>query len=320
MDVHLLREPEPASLEFLRSKLDQGVDLSLGDINQSSRETRVLVAGRPTPEELDALPGLRALIVPWTGIPTQTLDAVRGRSGLSLHNLHHNAAPTAELALALLLTAAKLILPHDRDLREGDWRRRYQAPESTLLAGRQALILGYGAIGRRIDRALQGLDVRVCVVRRSPERDSGREFSVDDLPDLLPETDFLVLALPLTAETAGLIGEKELELLPETALIVNVARGEIIQQGPLFRALKEGWIAGAGLDVWYCYPGDEKARSATFPGDYPFQELENVVLSPHRAGLVRETEILRMEALASLLNQAARGLPMDNQVDPELGY
>ncbi|RLC97713.1 MAG: hydroxyacid dehydrogenase, partial [Chloroflexi bacterium] len=268
-----------------------------------------------------AFPALQALIVPWTGIPPGTLELVREFPDLTLHNLHHNAAPVAEMAVALLLAAAKRIIPFDQALRKNDWRLRYQPPETILLERKRALILGYGEIGRRIGTALEGLGLEVVFIRRRAGADQEPGiYPPSALEELLPEVDFLVLALPLTAQTEGWIGEKELRLLPSSAVLVNVARGKVIDEVALFKALSEKWIFGAGLDVWFNYPGSREERGSTPPGEYPWGDLDNLVLSPHRGGLVRETEDLRMSALAELLNQAARGLPLSNRVDPDLGY
>ena len=136
----------------------------------------------------------------------------------------------------------------------------------------------------------------------------------------IPEADFLILALPLTSESKGRIGEKELRLLPPTAVIVNIARAAIIDEAALYQALKENRIFGAGLDVWFNYPGTPEERLGTPPGDYPWHTLDNLVMSPHRAGHVRETEAMRMKALADLLNEGARGKVLPNRVDLELGY
>ncbi|HDD55387.1 MAG TPA: hydroxyacid dehydrogenase [Chloroflexi bacterium] len=321
MHIHLLKEPEPHNLEILQAHLEKTLRLTMGEIRAEHSGAKILVAGRPSREQLAAFPALQALIVPWTGIPPGTLELVREFPDLTLHNLHHNAAPVAEMAVALLLAAAKRIIPFDQALRKNDWRLRYQPPETILLERKRALILGYGEIGRRIGTALEGLGLEVVFIRRRAGADQEPGiYPPSALEELLPEVDFLVLALPLTAQTEGWIGEKELRLLPSSAVLVNVARGKVIDEVALFKALSEKWIFGAGLDVWFNYPGSREERGSTPPGEYPWGDLDNLVLSPHRGGLVRETEGLRMSALAELLNQAARGLPLSNRVDPDLGY
>ena len=321
MHVHYLHPPDPQPLDYLKSLLDRDINISSGEIQSEHHLASVLVAGRPTHEELQMFKDLEILIVPWTGIPTETLEAVKEIPGLRLHNLHHNAAPVAELALALLFAVGKKIIPFDTELREGNWQLRYKESDSLLLAGKRALIVGYGQIGKRIGSALLALDVQVDAIKRSAgDEDASNVHSSDRLMDLLPETDFLFLALPLTEDTEHLIADTELKSLPNTAILVNVSRGNVVKQDALYSALKEREIYGAGLDVWYNYPADKESRSNTPPGDYPFHELDNIVFSPHRAGLVRETETLRMKALAGLLNASAKGKRITNEVNIDLGY
>ena len=109
-------------------------------------------------------------------------------------------------------------------------------------------------------------------------------------------------------------------LLPQGAVLVNVGRGPIVDEEALFRALRDGHLHSAGLDVWYNYPPDEESQDKTFPASQPFHELDNVVLSPHRGGATMESNFLRMEHLATLLNAVARGEPLANKVDIIAGY
>jgi phosphoglycerate dehydrogenase-like enzyme len=242
---------------------------------------------------------------------------------VAVHNLHYNAAPVAEMVLALLLSAAKFIVPLDRSLRGNDWSPRYEPSRSLLLEGKTALILGYGEIGQRVARMCHGLGMRVLVIRRSGVATENGKVEIHpagELEAVLPQADALLITLPHTPETDGLIGQNELALLPSEAVLVNIGRGGIVDEGALYRALKDGIICAAGLDVWYNYPAEEDARTNTPPSSYPFQELDNVVMSPHRAGHSRETDRLRMEHLAELLNTAARGEDIPNKVDLDAGY
>jgi phosphoglycerate dehydrogenase-like enzyme len=226
----------------------------------------------------------------------------------------------------LMLAAAKNILPMDHALRQSDWRPRYAPDTALLLTGKTALILGFGHIGRVLAKYLKAFDMKILATRNSVEsrefEDNIDIYSSSALRDLLPVTDFLVIALPLTTATEGLIGQDELALLPPEAILVNIGRGAIIDQAALYNALKQRRIAGAGIDVWYNYPKDEDARAHTLPANHPFHELDNVVMSPHRAGGLNtdDTERLRMSHLAVLLNAAAFGEEMPNRVDREKGY
>jgi phosphoglycerate dehydrogenase-like enzyme len=227
------------------------------------------------------------------------------------------------VALALLLAAAKFVIPYDKSFRDHDWTMRYEPNPSMLLNGKTALVLGYGAIGQYVGRVLNCMGMRVIGIRRNPgeETDGVAEIHrLAVLPELLPLANVLVITLPGTSQTEGLIGETELALLPSGAVLVNVGRGPIVDAGALYQSLKDGHLKGAGLDVWYNYPNDSESRSRTPPADYDFHELDNVVMSPHRGGGSEDSERLRMTHLAVLLNTAARDDPIPNLVDLDAGY
>jgi len=244
---------------------------------------------------------------------------------VSVHNLHHNAGPVAELALMLLLAAAKFALRYDSALRRSDWSPRYDRPAPTiLLEDRTALILGYGAIGRRVAAACRAVGMTTLATRRrlgAPTIEEGTEiYPASALHDLLPRADALIICLPHTPDTDGLIGAAELALLPEPAVLVNIGRGRIVDEKALYEALRDSRLAAAGLDVWYSYPPDEESRAKWQPSAYPFHELDTVIMSPHRGGATDETARLRMTALAEMLNDAAEGREIDNRVDLDAGY
>ncbi len=284
----------------------------------------ILVHPTPTSEWIEASPNLRAVVIPWAGVPEQTKALMKDYPDISVHNLHHNNFDTAEMALTLLLAAAKRLIPMDQALRMNDWTPRYEGPQAIVLRGKSALILGFGEIGQALASYCLGLGIKVSATKKHPDDYQGG-LDVDIYPDnlmndLLPTTDFLLIALPLTDETADLIGEEELNLLPDGSILVNIGRGPIVNQQALYNALKSGHLRAAGSDVWYNYPESKDSRSNTPPADFPFGDLENFVLSPHRGGMVEESEQQRAAALARLLNAANRGQPIPNTVDLVAGY
>ncbi|MFC2046225.1 NAD(P)-dependent oxidoreductase [Chloroflexota bacterium] len=327
LSVHVLgpRYGDDA-MRYLRANLHPDVLLTFGEDVPNPADYHVLVTGRPQREHLTASRNLRAVIVPWAGIPEPTHQLMLEFQHVAVHNLHHNALPVAEQAIALLLAAAKFLVPMDRSLRSGDWRPRYGPSPSLLLEGRTALVLGYGAIGQKVACLCQGLGMAVKAVRhQSPAaseraRDGIPIAGVDELHDLLPLANVLIVCLPHTPETMGIVGSPELGLLPPDAVLVNIGRGPTVDEAALYQALRDGTLYAAGLDVWYNYPADEAARSSTSPSKYPIHELDNVVMSPHRAGGSTGTERLRVIHLAKLLNAAASGEPMPNEVDLLAGY
>jgi phosphoglycerate dehydrogenase-like enzyme len=325
----VLSPSEQLDLDELHAAIDPGIRVTAGAPLPEPATFDVLVASQPALAQLQASPNLRALVIPFAGLPVETrallLDASNSLGHVAVYNLHHNTAQTAEMALALLLAAARLIVPNDQALRRGDWTLRYNPPRVTILHGKTVLILGYGAIGQQVGRVCQALGMAVLAVRRQPGAPAGEGVAVygpEALPELLPRADVLMITLPLTAQTQGLIGAAELAALPAGALLVNVGRGPVVDEEALYCALADGWLAAAGLDVWYTYPADEAAHASTFPSAYPFHELYNVVMSPHIGGGFGSpyTERQRMAHLARLLNALHRGDPAPNRVDLMLGY
>jgi phosphoglycerate dehydrogenase-like enzyme len=321
--VHLLRETDEAFKAYLRARLRPMVSVTFGRELPKPADHEILVAGRPSREHITASPDLQALIIPFAGLPPETVALMRDFPHVAVHNLHHNAVAAAEMAFTLLLAAAKFIVPIDRALRQQDWRPRYRPNPAVVLEGKTALILGFGAVGRRVAHLCRALGMEVLATRRrASSRGSETVHPPEALHSLLPGADALVIALPLTPETEGLIGREELALLPPKAVLVNVGRGPIVREDALYKALCDGTLHAAGLDVWYNYPEDEASRSNTPPSARPFHGLDNVVMSPHRAGTggAGEIEQRRMAHLARLLNAAAAGEEMPNRVDLDVGY
>lgn len=193
-----------------------------------------------------------------------------------------------------------------------EWRRF----RPKLLKGQSVGILGLGAIGREIARLCKAFGMKVIGVRRSggPESsfpDVDRVYPRDRLPELLAESDFVVLALPLTKETKGMVGEKELRGMKPSAYLINVARGAIVDEGALLRALEEKWISGAGLDVFIQEP---------LPPESKFYELPNVIFSPHISGDMPEYELRATEVFCENLRRYLAGEPFLHEVDKEKEY
>ncbi|MBS1712769.1 MAG: hydroxyacid dehydrogenase [Armatimonadetes bacterium] len=275
--------------------------------------TTYWVTSQATPEELDT-PGLQAVIVPWAGVPHPLMAQIAVRPDLKLYNLHHNGAATAEMAVGLLISAARGLAAADRGLRKGHWYGRMDEHRNVLLAGKRAAIVGYGAIGRRVAAALQALGMETVGIARSA---GDGHVGADALDDELARSHALVLCVPLTAETDGLVDARRIRLLREPRLLVNVSRGAVVVERDLYDACRDGTLFAAGIDTWYRYPQDGDRDVA--PSEFPFAELDNVVMSPHRGGDGDDTETLRTRALIALLQDVSEGVPV-KPVDPRLGY
>ena len=164
--VHLEEGFEDSQVQILRDALVPGVELTVGKAVPAS--TNILVSGRPDSEALEG-EALEAVIVPFAGIPPKTREALQQRPRLKLYNLHHNDMATAEMAIGLLLACARRIPLADRQMRDGVWRGRQDEGGAYLLAGRRAMIYGYGHIGRQIGRVLESLGMEIVGVRRGAD-------------------------------------------------------------------------------------------------------------------------------------------------------
>lgn len=223
-----------------------------------------------------------------------------------------NAPAVAEYALALLLALAKGF----PQLMAAQRRRRWQDTHMPQLAsGRTLGIVGFGHIGRELAHRALSLGMRVVAMRRSRAGDQSEQHEgitlVQDLHSLLRMSDYVVLALPLTKETEGLMGEAELRAMRPTAYLINVARGAIVSEEALLRALQEGWIAGAALDVFAREP---------LPRDHPLWKLPNVIISPHIAGIWEGYTEAVVELFCENLRRFLAGQPLMNLVERERGY
>jgi phosphoglycerate dehydrogenase-like enzyme len=312
--VHFWGTPEWS--QHLADSLSEIAACRFGE--EVDAHTEVLAKGRPTEEEFTTLHALKAVVIPFAGIPVQTRELLANRPHIKLYNLHHNSADTAEMAMALYMAVAKQIVVRDRNLRNGMWSEasfmRSGSGGSIRAAGKRALVLGYGAIGQRIARACEGMDMKVSAIRRNGPFDD-RIRPLEELDQLLPQTDALFVALPLTAETEGLMDARRIALLSETAIVSNIARGAIFDESALYDALRLNRLAGAGIDVWWNYP---KADEPCFPSNFPYHELDNVVMTPHVGGASDATEEDRWRALADLIRGIADGSA--KPASAELGY
>lgn len=225
---------------------------------------------------------------------------------------------TAELTWALILATARHIVRADRYVRSGEWYRSGTGwhPELFLgmeLRGKTLGIIGFGRIGRAVARiGAHGFGMRVLYYsrRRAPEeveREIGAEYV--PLEHLLRESDVVSIHVPLTPETRGMIGERELRLMKPSAILVNTARGAVVDPDALVKALREGWIAGAGLDVFHEEP---------LPPDHPLTRLENVVLAPHIGSATHEARQAMTCAVLDNLLAFKRGEVPPNLVNPEV--
>lgn len=264
----------------------------------------LLRTARLTREMIEQAPRLRAVSRHGVGVDNVDVAACTERGIPVAVSVNANSVSVAEHAFFLMMALAKHALAHDRAVRDGRWKYRDEV-RATELLDKSLLLIGFGRVGQELARRALAFGMRVDVY--DPFVDAAAVGlpgvrKVDDLGAALEVADFVSICAPRTEATYHLIGRDALARMKSTAVIVNTSRGGIIDELALADALREGQIAGAGLDVLESEPP---------PPDHPLLGLENVVLSPHIAGITAEA-MVRMAEIAA--DHVLAGL--DGRLDP----
>ena len=288
---------------------EAGVVARLADVD-------VLITLAFTREMGAAARRLRLVQVPGAGL--DRVDRAALPAGTWLANAYGHEVGIAEYVMGAMLAWTRELGRLDAALHRGTWLSQWAVgtpapPTWPELAGKTLAIVGYGRIGRALAQRARAFDMTVLATRRDlSTRDGLVELhGPDALHQVLACADYVALTASLSAETRGLIGERELGVMKPTALLINVARAEIVDEDALYRALTARTIAGAALDVWYRYP---TAAGETFPGHRPFHELPNVLMTPHVSGWTEGMLDARARLIAENIARAERGEPPVNLI------
>jgi phosphoglycerate dehydrogenase-like enzyme len=276
--------------------------------------TEVVFTNPIIPSDIaDRSPNLRWLQLTSAGVD-RLLDSPLVRSGVTVTTASGiHAVTISEYVLGAMLTFAKGFTHAVRSQQQSQWSP--YGPQE--LEGQTVGIVGMGAIGSHVAELSHAFGMRVLAIRRSVDQRTPGEGPVDellptsDLPYLLGESDYVVLAMPLTPESTRLIGEAELRAMKPSAVLVNIARGAVIDEPVLIRAMKERWIAGAALDVFEKEP---------LPSDSELWGLENVLLTPHISGGTPRYMERAVDLFCENLRRYLAGETLRNVVDPARGY
>ncbi len=257
-------------------------------------------------------PKLNLLQVPGTGYEGIDFSAVP--AGVAVCNAYGHAEGMAEYALLGMLVWCHRFYDADRTFREGSWEYsgRMNGPVNAELYGKTLGIVGYGSIGHAVAERAKPFGMKVVAINRTPREKPAcvdEWVGFDQLDATLPKLDYIVVAAALGPETEGLIGRAQFAKMKSSAVILNVGRGAIIEEGALFDALKSKRIRGATIDVWYGhYPSKDNPRVP--PGKYPFHELDNLYMTPHTSGWTTGMIDRRWTGIAENLDRLARGEPL----------
>jgi len=253
---------------------------------------------------MDASPNLKGIVVWGVGYDHVDIEAASERGIYVANTRGSNAESVAEHVFGLILCLSRKIHQLDHFIRAGKWTIKEESgipPELVAqdLYGKTIGIIGLGAIGSRVARIAQGFCMRILAYDPYISLERAKEIGAElvDLEKLLKESDFVTIHVPLTEETKGLIGTRELNMMKKTAYIINTSRGPVVDENALIKALEEGKIAGAGLDVFAKEP---------ISLDNPLLKFDNVIVTPHCAGNSKEaleaTSLMVSEEVIRILN------------------
>ena len=307
-----------------------GIEIvTVKDADHQARELRDadILLSRFMPSDLKDSPNLKWIQFTWEGVDHLS-DDLKGSDVIVTNAGGAHSIQMAEHVFSYLLTISRKVPMYLDFQKRSEWLEWPHQPLLKRLYGSTIGVLGYGRIGRAVARIAEGFGMRVLVLKRNPADMSVEGFREDECCDMvgaIPEKvygpdeiqemlsicDFVVITLPLTDETRGLIGKKELRLMKDDSVLVNIGRGPIVKEKDLVEALEEGWISAAGLDVF-----DEEP----LPPDNPLWDLDNVIITPHSGvgGDPADDKIL--EIFTENLKRFGKGEELINRIDKKRGY
>lgn len=257
---------------------------------------------------MDLMPKLRVISNLGVGVDHIHLEDARAR-GIAVGNTPRLVdGATADMTFALLLAVARNLIIGDHYARGPE----FKAYDPNLHHGYEVYgstigIIGMGNIGQQVARRARGFDMNILYHnrKRNEAAEAALGASYRSLPDLLAQSDFVTLNLPLTAESRHIIGREQLRLMRPTAFLINVARGGVVDHDALVEALQEGWIAGAAVDVTEPEP---------LPRDHPLLKLNNVVIAPHLGSATRQTRFNMAKRTVDNLLAGLSGRPLPSRI------
>ena len=330
MKVLLTKSFFISDIDYIRQRIHPEIEIITPEsftedaIAELVYDVNVLFGGLITEQILQNSFQLRFIQIPWTGIENINFDLIV-KYQVTVCNSHSNSKIVAEHAIALMFDATKKITYHDRLMRNGNWNRpgintNSIDPFSGTIIGSKIAIIGFGAIGRNIYKMLSGFECNFKIFDKYLNSDSITEsnitmyLSVDSLYSELRDVDYLFLCIPLTTETRGMVNSKLLSSLNENCIIINTSRGEVINEDDLYKALIDKKNLFAAIDTWYNYP--TKQDTIALPSlNNNFHKLDNIILSPHRAGFIKDGFPHLDDAIENL-NRFYEGKNLINVISP----
>lgn len=299
---------------YLRSPEERDARVRL--IDRHIAHADVFLGGRLTSEQFRRASNLRWIHVPWAGVNSLLgVEEIRSSAIPVTNSTGAMSDSVADQVIWYIISLARSLHRQVRAAQQREWLRYpTESAARQVLRGRTIGLVGYGEIGRAVAVRARAFGMRVVVVRRHvgevpDEVDS--VYGERELGRLLEESDAVVLAVPLTDRTRGMIGREAFRRMKRSAWIVNISRGAVIDESEMIEALRAGEIAGAGLDVFEKEP---------LPEDSPLWEMENVIVTPHSAGGFMGFGRAVADIFLENLRRFVEGQPLLKQVRKDIGY
>ncbi|MCD6380931.1 MAG: phosphoglycerate dehydrogenase [Candidatus Odinarchaeota archaeon] len=255
--------------------------MSKEELIRMAKDADILVVGndRIDGEVMDGCERLRLIARHGIGIDNIDLKAATERGIIVTYTPQANSESVADFTIGLMISLSRKIIKANNDTKSGNIKVTEYI--GTEVYKKTLGVIGLGAVGSRVAKRAKGFDMRVLAYDPYASKEVAGKLGVElvDKDYLLKESDFVTLHVPLTPETKGMIGERELKLMKETAFLINTSRGGVVDERALHKALEEGWIAGAALDVYVKETPDP---------DNPIVKLEGTITTPHIAAYTME--------------------------------
>ncbi len=260
----------------------------------------IIVRSKPkvTRRVIESAPKLKVIARAGVGLDNIDLEAARERGIKVVNSPGASSRSVAELVFGLLFAVARKIAFADRKMREGIWAKKQCM--GIELEGKTIGIVGFGRIGYQVAKIANAFGMKVLLYDPYPNEERAKEVGgkFADLETLLRESDVVTLHVPLVEATYHMINKERLKLMKKTAILINAARGAVVDTNALVKALQEGWIAGAGLDVYEEEP---------LPKDHPLTKFDNVVLTPHIGASTVEAQMRAGVQVAEQIVEILKG-------------
>lgn len=296
----------------------------------AARDANVIVGGL-TRDILDSAVNLKLVHALGHGIDFVLQDDLQAelvRRGIPVAKADPAAINISEFVIMAMIALSRRVFKlHEALAYHGDWSHAYRSGRMQGALGGELFnstlgIVSLGAIGKEVARRARAFGMKILALQRKPKPEDKEEFGLEflggmnDIDYVLSNSRYIVLSLPLTQETRGLIGKQAFDKMMQGSYLVNISRGPIVDEEALYDALKSGKLAGAALDVWCA---EEERRTSGYPTRWPIHDY-NVIMTPHYSGATRESRIRALETVGKNLHNLLEGRPLVNLANIQAGY